>query len=219
MFANVVNDLHITSGCDLSKRGTTVSITVDYDGPTRGTPPDIGADEFSGTITSVTWTGAVNTNWHVIGNWCPAVVPTATIDAVIPNTAVPNQPLIDLGGNAVCKSLTIGTGKTLTMATSRLLQVYGLLFTNNGTFNAGGVSETVEFIGTVTINGTSATTFNNCIINNSTTAFLQFCPNACLLGLSTNVFNEIIIVISMSLHCYLLSCGHCCHKWATALLS
>ncbi|HNR19063.1 MAG TPA: T9SS type A sorting domain-containing protein [Bacteroidia bacterium] len=169
VFANVANDLHITSGCDLSKRGTALSITVDYDGQTRTNPPDIGADEFSGTVTSVTWTGAVNTNWHVAANWCPAVVPTTTIDAIIPNTAVPNQPLIDLGGNAVCKSLTIGTGKTLTMASSRLLQVHGLLFTNNGTFNAGGISETVEFMGAVTINGTSATTFNNCIINNSTT--------------------------------------------------
>lgn len=168
VFTNVANDLHIASGCNLARRGTTLAITVDYDGQTRSSPPDIGADEFSGSVTSVTWTGAVNTNWHVATNWCPAVVPTSTIDAVIPNTAVPNQPLIDLGGNASCKSLTIGTGKTLTMASSRLLQVYGLLFTNNGTFNAGGISETVAFMDTITINGSSATTFNNCIINDTT---------------------------------------------------
>lgn len=168
VFTNVANDLHIASGCNLARRGTTLAITVDYDGQTRSSPPDIGADEFSGSVTSVTWTGAVNTNWHVATNWCPAVVPTSTIDAVIPNAAVPNQPLIDLGGNASCKSLTIGTGKTLTMASSRLLQVYGLLFTNNGTFNAGGISETVAFMDTITINGSSATTFNNCIINDTT---------------------------------------------------
>lgn len=168
VFVNVANDLHIASGCNLARRGTTLTISVDYDAQTRSNPPDIGADEFSGNVTSVTWTGAVSTNWHVATNWCPAVVPTSTIDAIIPNSAVPNQPLIDLGGNASCKSLTIGTGKTLTMASSRLLQVYGLLFTNNGTFNAGGISETVAFMDTITVNGSSATTFNNCIINDTT---------------------------------------------------
>lgn len=168
VFVNIANDLHIASGCNLARRGTTLTISVDYDAQTRSNPPDIGADEFSGNVTSVTWTGAVSTNWHVATNWCPAVVPTSTIDAIIPNSAVPNQPLIDLGGNASCKSLTIGIGKTLTMASSRLLQVYGLLFTNNGTFNAGGISETVAFMDTITVNGSSATTFNNCIINDTT---------------------------------------------------
>lgn len=168
VFVNVVNDLHISSGCDLAKIGTPLTITIDFDQQTRSSPPDLGADEYSATPSGVTWTGAVNSNWHVAGNWCPAVVPTSTIDANIPNTAVPNQPLIDLGGNAVCKNLYIGTGKTLTMASSRLLQVYGT-WTNNGTFNAGGTSETVEFTATTNITGTTPTTFNNCIINNSTT--------------------------------------------------
>ncbi|MEO0311257.1 MAG: hypothetical protein RIQ89_914 [Bacteroidota bacterium] len=167
-FANISNDLHITGGCELAKRGL-YNITIDYDGATRTDPPDIGADEFSISPTSVSWTGATNTNWHVNTNWCPAVVPTSLIDAIIPNTAVPNQPLIDVGGNAVCKSLTIGTGKTLTMQSSRLLQIYGALFTNNGTFNGGVSAETVEFMNAVTINGSSATTFNNATINNSTT--------------------------------------------------
>ena len=44
------NDLHITSGC---LNGTPISsVLTDIDGQTRSTPPDMGADEFTGSITN-----------------------------------------------------------------------------------------------------------------------------------------------------------------------
>ncbi|MFM7187783.1 MAG: T9SS type A sorting domain-containing protein [Armatimonadota bacterium] len=115
----------------------------------------------------INWTGAVSTNWHFAGNWSPAAVPGQFDDAIITNSIFANQPTI-IGANATCRSITIGNGNSLTMSGGRLLQVFGTFFTNNGNFIAGSGNEIVEFTGPVTINGTIATSFNNCVINNST---------------------------------------------------
>lgn len=55
----------------------------------------------------ITWTGAINRNWHIAGNWSPASVPTSVDNAIIP--LVTNNPLIT-ANNAICKNLTITTG-------------------------------------------------------------------------------------------------------------
>lgn len=60
------------------------------------------------------WTGAVNTNWHLDGNWDNGV-PTLTIDAIIPDRS--NDPTIS-NADAECKNLTITTG-TLVLDNNR----------------------------------------------------------------------------------------------------
>lgn len=94
-------------------------------------------------------------------------MPTLNDDAIIANSIFANQPLIS-NANAVCRSVSIGNGNSLTMSGSRQLQVSGAFFTNNGNFIAGSANEIVEFTGAVTINGTNPTSFNNCILNNGT---------------------------------------------------
>jgi hypothetical protein len=55
----------------------------------------------------ITWTGAINTNWNLAGNWSPAQIPTLVNNAIIP--LVVNNPRIT-SANAQCKNLTITTG-------------------------------------------------------------------------------------------------------------
>jgi hypothetical protein len=55
----------------------------------------------------ITWTGAINTNWNLAGNWSPAQIPTLVDNAIIP--LVVNNPRITTA-NAACKNLTITTG-------------------------------------------------------------------------------------------------------------
>jgi hypothetical protein len=123
---------------------------------------------FTCTGNAINWTGVLSTNWHTPGNWSPAVVPTQFDDAIISVSSPPFQPNIS-SANAVCRSVTIGGGNSLTMSGGRLLQVFGTFFTNNGNFFAGSGNEIVEFVGPVTINGANPTAFNNCVINSSTT--------------------------------------------------
>ena len=63
--------------------------------------------------TAVTWTGAVSTSWATAGNWNPAVVPTASIDATIP-AAPTNQPLVS--GTQAARNVTVQAGAHLTLA-------------------------------------------------------------------------------------------------------
>jgi len=56
---------------------------------------------------TVTWTGALNSDWNVAGNWLPMNVPTLSDNAIIPD--VTNDPII-FTANAICKNLTLTTG-------------------------------------------------------------------------------------------------------------
>jgi hypothetical protein len=58
------------------------------------------------SITLSNWTGAINSNWHLAGNWDNGV-PDALMDAIIPNR--PNNPVIT-DGHAFCKNLVITNG-------------------------------------------------------------------------------------------------------------
>lgn len=59
--------------------------------------------------TEATWTGAVNTNWHVEGNWDGNAVPGPNSKVIIPTSA--NNPLIQL--DAACYDLTINSGASV----------------------------------------------------------------------------------------------------------
>ncbi|MCS6991759.1 MAG: T9SS type A sorting domain-containing protein [Chitinophagales bacterium] len=169
-FTNLSNDLHISPlNCALISTGTAISsITIDYDGETRLSPPDIGADQVN---TTTTWVGGVSSDWHNGMNWSFGLVPVASTNVVIAAGA-PFMPVISTA-NADCRSLTIHPGASLTISNNRILNIYAtctnVAWTNNGTFNAGTNNEEVIFQGsppyTVTIAGTSTTTFNRLTLN------------------------------------------------------
>ncbi len=132
------------------------------------------------TEAQTTWTGALSTSWSVPGNWDTLVVPTGTTDVIIAPAA--NQPSSFLV-NPVCDDLTIQAGATLGLSGGFDLRVNGNLqidgsltvssptsqievtgnWTNDGAFSNG--SSTVEFSGTGSVGGTSATTFNNLLVS------------------------------------------------------
>jgi hypothetical protein len=66
------------------------------------------------------WTGAINTNWHLDGNWDNGV-PDQSIDAIIPDRA--NDPIIS-DADAECRNLIITNG-TLEIDNNRLLDARG----------------------------------------------------------------------------------------------
>ncbi len=115
------------------------------------TPPPVIA------IGTITWTGAIDTDWTKAGNWLPMQVPTATDDVLIPDTA--NDPVVS--DPRQVKSLTLGSAATLTTANMSLLTLNGDFFNNGGTVLGAGNGE-VRFAGPAlqTISGT-ATQFQN----------------------------------------------------------
>ncbi|MCS6916982.1 MAG: T9SS type A sorting domain-containing protein [Chitinophagales bacterium] len=169
-FTNVASDLHISPlNCALISTGTSIAgITIDYDNETRLSPPDIGADQVN---TTTTWTGTISSDWHNGQNWSFGLVPVASTNVVIAAGA-PFMPVISLA-NADCRSLTINAGASLTVSNNRVLNIYAtcnnVAWTNNGSFTAGTNNEEVIFQGsppyTVTISGTSVTTFNRLTLN------------------------------------------------------
>lgn len=68
------------------------------------------------TVSAATfiWTGNINSNWTVSGNWSPTVVPGSTDTAIIPTSGVANPPAVSTAGVTV-GSLTINTGQELVL--------------------------------------------------------------------------------------------------------
>ncbi len=114
------------------------------------------------TITILTmgnWIGGTSSDWLDPNNWICTTVPTSSIDVIIPNGA-PNMPVIN-GVGAVCRSISIASGASLTINSSRNLDVHGN-WINNGSFISN--SSTVTFKATGIIGG-AGTTFYNLIIS------------------------------------------------------
>ena len=84
------------------------------------------------TVNIITWTGAVSTDWNTNGNWSNNLVPTASDNALIPD--VTNDPIVNQpsGSPAVCKDITIQTGAVVTVASGKVLRVYGTITNNSG---------------------------------------------------------------------------------------
>ncbi len=142
-------------------------------------------------ITSYTWTGTVNSDWHNTGNWDSGLVPGDSNSVTIPN--VTNDPLISTA-DAECASLTIESGGLLQiggfrdLAVNGDLQISGTLtvfgtdtvsvtgsYTNSGTLNPGtgsfvfsGISQTLNSGGTG-----STRRFNNILFTNNTIVTLS----------------------------------------------
>lgn len=82
--------------------------------------------------TSVTWTGAIDSDWFKPANWGGCAIPSCTIDAVVVNGPA-YQPVINAAG-AACKSLQVINGASLTINGGRNLQLCGN-FENLGVLN------------------------------------------------------------------------------------
>ncbi|MGL1889203.1 MAG: T9SS type A sorting domain-containing protein [Reichenbachiella sp.] len=126
------------------------------------------------------WTGAVSSDWSVLGNW-DNVVPTNANTVQIPN--VTTQPVIDnISGDADASSISIELGASLTINDNRPLTVVngfansgtitiagtgsidvGDSWTNQGTFNAGNSTVTLSSDANTTLAGGSS--FYNLIID------------------------------------------------------
>ena len=111
-----------------------------------------------------TWTGAINTNWNLVGNWLCGVVPDANMDVLIAGE-LPNYPLLDTGTGAV-RNISILSDGSLTVSNATL-QIAGD-FINSGTLNAQ--DGTVQFNGsapqTIPAAAFSGNLLNNLIISN-----------------------------------------------------
>jgi hypothetical protein len=76
-----------------------------------------------GNIKVITWSGAVDDDWSKPGNWCPAAVPGAQDDVVIPATAS-IMPEVKVAGLS-CKSVTLQPGTAVTIKPGYVLTVDG----------------------------------------------------------------------------------------------
>ena len=106
---------------------------------------------------TVTWTGAVSTDWNNPANWNLGLVPIAGDTAIIPNGgSITYQPV--LTSPVTVGTLTINSGSTLTLNGNNLTVNTASggagILTNNGTIKLNG-SETV----TITTVNTNAGTF------------------------------------------------------------
>ncbi len=88
------------------------------------------------------WVGGISTDWNNPANWCDGV-PTYTTDVTIPSSALTLfDPLIDLGGIAKCKSLTIKNGAILSISSNILDMKGDLIVEPSGIYDhSGGLLE------------------------------------------------------------------------------
>lgn len=119
---------------------------------------------------TITWTGAVSTDWNTPCNWSPSGVPTATNPVIIPATT--NKPVIS-SGTSVAKSVLIdGLGASLTVNNGATLTASKIDITQGQIINnaCGTIKVTGDYLNT----GTATTTNQgfiliNGVLTNSTT--------------------------------------------------
>ena len=112
-----------------------------------------------------TWTGNASTDWNNPSNWSNCEVPAASADVVIADVSggSGNNPTLDQSRSYA--SLTIDAGGSLTLGSNTLTLTGNL--TNNGTLTTTGSTVSLEGTAAQTISGSSATTFNNLTLNNT----------------------------------------------------
>ncbi len=147
------------------------------------------ATTFSGTIAVTVnppdscWYGRVSTDWFDARNWClSGNIPTATTKTKILGSAA-FMPIIAASG-AVCDTMIINTGATVTTSGSQNLDVYGG-WNNNGTYTANSGTVSFKDNNGQLIKGSSVTTFNNLTINNTSAAGITLQQDANVTGVLT----------------------------------
>ena len=109
----------------------------------------LGYFTYGTPVPSYTWTGSTSTAWSTTSNWNPASVPPSSANITIPSTGITNFP--------EATTITIETGKTLTLNSGAQLTISGTL-TNNGTLTlesgatlVQGASSTLAGTGTYNV--------------------------------------------------------------------
>lgn len=132
-----------------------------------------------GLYAQTSWKGLTSTAWATATNWTNGV-PSSTVDAIIGDANFTGSFLPTITASSTCKSLTLGTSRTVTLTVSYTFAAYstvtinsgstithgGYTFTvkgdwnNSGTYTGTSTSSTVKFSGTSqAINGSTATAF------------------------------------------------------------
>jgi parallel beta-helix repeat protein len=96
------------------------------------------------------WTGTNSSDWNTADNWDPASVPTSDNEVII--TTNGTAPVIALGTEASCNTLSVNTGATLTVQSGGSLTTSGTI-TNNGTLT---IASDATGNGSLIMNGTAS---------------------------------------------------------------
>ena len=94
---------------------------------------------WTGTSLTRTWTGVINSDWNLAGNWSPSGVPAADENVVIPG-GTPRVPVISTNSPlAACFDLQLRDGGALLVNTTRQLDVNGSLYIGADNDNNDGI--------------------------------------------------------------------------------
>lgn len=92
---------------------------------------------YTGSASSVVWTGGTNTQWAIPTNWGGCNSPVCGVSATVAPSSF-NQPTL-VAGHHYVKDLTINTGSTLTLQAGAILHICGN-YLNQGSLNANPAS-------------------------------------------------------------------------------
>lgn len=130
------------------------------------------------------WKGITSTAWATATNWTNGV-PSSTVDAIIGDANFTGSYLPAITASSTCKSLTLGTSRTVTLTVSYTFTAYSSVtinsgstishgaytftvkgdWNNSGTYTGTSTSSTIKFSGTTqSINGSTATAFRKLAI-------------------------------------------------------
>jgi len=144
-------------------------VISNFSNSTSGFTLNFGASSpvaYTGSATSVVWSGGTNTQWAIPTNWGGCNSPVCGVSATV-NPSAYNQPSL-ISGNHYVKNLTINPGATLTLQAGAILHVCGD-YLNQGSLVANPSSTIVFDNGSVnqSISGSlsGADRFPNLIIN------------------------------------------------------
>ncbi|MEO5893729.1 MAG: T9SS type A sorting domain-containing protein [Ferruginibacter sp.] len=130
------------------------------------------------TINAVTWAGTNTIEWSTLANWDCGGVPPAQVPGAINNVTIPTKPA---GGRfptitttAPINNITISSGASITVASSGIFEIYGMINNNSGTFKAteGTISMRGAAQQIIPLNAFSTNTIKNLTIDNSSGVLL-----------------------------------------------
>ncbi|NTV83364.1 MAG: hypothetical protein HGA23_03560, partial [Bacteroidales bacterium] len=140
---NIDNAVFPTSTTSKNVTKTVNAGTLNFTGATGAFAGPVYEDDGNARINWAEhgmWDGSVSSDWNTTGNWGFNLVPTATVDVVIP-AGCANYPVLTdhLGVNSAgfaydSKSLTINSGGRLTISGNFSLNNYGTITSNGDLF-------------------------------------------------------------------------------------
>lgn len=111
------------------------------------------------------WSGAINSDWNIAGNWDCDLIPSFINNAVV-NNVLTTYPILNIGTAGECKDLFINSGSSLNVI-DNTLNISGTI-SSNGNFEAS--NGTVVMMGsnsqTIPANTFVSNRIENLIINN-----------------------------------------------------